>query len=247
MKNGRDGYFGDYVDSIFSSGADLSAAGMEREAMEYGAQYKGLLPEAKDAAILDAGSGAGHFLLLLKKSGYTNFTGVDVSPQQVEFCRANVSEKVVLADIFEYLKDKPEAFDLVSFNDVLEHFPKEKVVPLLSLAGSSLKVGGKLILRTPNLGNFFSVYARYKDFTHETGFTERSLRQVLWLAGFREISVFGAEGARGKGLKGKAERAVQLSVRYVLRKAFWYQGYVAPEILAPLLGACAVKPAGKAA
>ncbi len=241
MKNERVKYFDEYMESIFASGTDLTPAGVERGAEEYEALYGHLLPASRDAVILDAGSGAGQFLYFLKKKGYTNFTGIDMSPQQVDFCRKNISENVVLADVFDYLKERHGVFDLISLNDVLEHIPKEKVIPLLSLLRAGLKVGGKLILKTPNLGNFFSVYQRYKDFTHEAGFTERSLRQVLWLAGFREITIFGPGAPRSKNLKRRMQRALELFIRFVLRKLFWYQGYVAPEIMTPLLAASAVK------
>jgi len=241
MENERKKYFNEYLDSVFSSGTDLTPAGVKLSAAEYGLVYGDFLPKDRDARILDAGCGAGQFLYFLKESGYTNFFGIDLSPQQVDFCRTNISEKAVPADVFEYLKDKAGSFDLISLNDVLEHIPKDKVVSLLSLARESLKTGGKLILKTPNLGNFFSVYLRYKDFTHEAGFTERSLRQVLWLAGFREFTVFGPETARSKGLKGGLQRAFLCCARFIIYKLFWYQGYVAPEILTPLLAAAAVK------
>ena len=92
------------MDSIFGSSNELSPEEFERVAMDYEAQYGQFLPPSRDAVILDAGSGAGHFLYFLKKKGYVNFTGVDISPQQVEFCRKYISGNVVLADIFDYLQ-----------------------------------------------------------------------------------------------------------------------------------------------
>lgn len=241
MDNERKQYFDEYMDSIFASSVKLTPEEFEHGAAEYGSMYGRFMPVQRDAVILDAGSGAGHFLYFLKKQNYTNFIGIDMSPQQVDFCKKNISEKVVLADAFDYLKGKTDTFDLISLNDVLEHIPKEKVIPLLSLLREGLKVGGKLILKTPNLGNFFSLYARYKDFTHEVGFTERSLRQVLWLAGFREITVFGPDAPRARNLKGRLQGALTAFIRFALYKLFWYQDYVAPEIMTPLLAASAVK------
>ena len=130
---------------------------------------------------------------------------------------------------------------MITLNDVLEHMPKDKVIPLLSLSRQSLKAGGKLILKTPNLGNFFTVYLRYKDFTHESGFTEKSLHQVLWIAGFRDMTIFGPEAQYPKNIKGKLQREISLFIRFVLRKLYQYQGYVAPNIMSPLLVAVAVK------
>jgi 2-polyprenyl-3-methyl-5-hydroxy-6-metoxy-1,4-benzoquinol methylase len=241
MPNERNKYFDEYLDSIFSQGVTLSPEEFDSNAVEYELQYGRFLPAARDAAILDAGCGPGHFLYFLKKRGYINFAGIDMSPQQIDYCRKHVSEKAVLADIFEYCGEKEGVFDLVVLNDVLEHIPKDKVVLFLSVLRRSLKTGGRLLLRTPNMGNFFSLYARYKDFTHELGFTERSLRQVLWLAGFRDMLIFGPEMVHPRTLKGKAEKAFRDLIWFLLIKLFWHQGYVAPVLMTPLLAASAVK------
>lgn len=241
MKNSRTEYFDEYMDSIFASGNELSPEEFKLVAADYEEMYGQFLPSSRDAAILDAGSGAGHFLYFLKKKGYVNYTGVDISHQQIEFCRKNISENVVLADIFDYLQEKKGCFDLISVNDVLEHIPKERVHSFLCLARQTLKPNGKIILKTPNMGNFFSLYPRYKDFTHESGFTEKSLHQVLWLAGFRDMTIFGPEAHYPKTIKGKLQKSVSLFIRFALRKLYQYQGYVAPEIMSPLLVTVAVK------
>ena len=108
MKNSRSEYFDKYMDSIFASGNELSPEEFELIAADYEALYGQFIPSSCDAAILDAGCGAGHFLYFLKKKGYVNFTGIDISQQQIEFCRKNISENVVLADIFDYLQEKKE-------------------------------------------------------------------------------------------------------------------------------------------
>ncbi len=82
---------------------------------------------------------------------------------------------------------------------------------------------------------------RYKDFTHELGFTERSLRQVLWLAGFRDIIVFGPDSPCPRTLKGAIQNMIRICIRFMFVKLFWHQGYVAPEIITPLVAASALK------
>ncbi len=169
MKNERTKYFDEYLESIFSSGVLLTPEEFERNAAEYDSQYGRFLPSSRDAAILDAGCGTGHFLYFLKKKGYTNFTGIDLSPQQLEYCRKNIWEKAEEADIFEYLRSRSGTFDLVVLNDVLEHIPKDKVVDLLALCRNALTTGGRLLLRTPNMGNFFSLYAQVQGFHTRVG------------------------------------------------------------------------------
>ena len=47
----------------------------------------------------------GHFLYFLKKMGYSNFIGIDISSQQVDFVREYITNNVILADGFDFLKE----------------------------------------------------------------------------------------------------------------------------------------------
>lgn len=49
-----------------------------------------------------------------------------------------------------------------------------------------------VLLRTPNMGSLFGLRSRYIDFTHETGFTEESILQVMRDSGFRSVTVHDA-------------------------------------------------------
>lgn len=74
-------------------------------------------------------------------------------------------------------------------NGVLEHIPKKVIVKALELVHKSLRKGGIFIVKVPNMANPFGLYSRYIDITHETGFTEYSLYEVLNVAGFGNISI----------------------------------------------------------
>ena len=63
----------------------------------------------------------------------------------------------------------------------------------------------------------------------------------MWLAGFRYINIFGPEAQYSKNLKGKLQRSVTLFIRFIVFKLYQHQGYVAPDILSPLLAAVAFK------
>jgi len=122
----------------------------------------------------------GHFLYFLNKMGYSNFIGIDISPQQVAFVRKYITNNVILADGFDFLKEairRREHFDIIVLNDVIEHIPKVKILELLKLILNTLKPGGKVFIKTGNMWNPFNLGIRYIDFTHETGFTEDSLYQ----------------------------------------------------------------------
>ena len=51
----------------------------------------------------------------------------------------------------------------------------------------ALQPGGNAVINAPQVSGFRSLFCRYADFTHETIFTEMSLKQVLSLAGFSSI------------------------------------------------------------
>lgn len=240
MKDYRDAYFDEYMDSIFAASNKLTKEELERSMSMYEKWYGKYLPASKDASIIDIGSGAGHFLYFLGKNGYRNFLGIDISPQQIDFCKKHVSDKVLLCDAFEYLEGKRCCFDVVCLNDIIEHIYKEKVLDFLTLVKQSLNKGGVLLVKTPNLGNPFSTYLRHKDFTHEIGFTEVSLRQVLWLAGFRDINIFGPERSCTKSFRDRLRRGATLFIRFMITKLYQHQDYSVPSILTPLLVGVAV-------
>lgn len=221
--------FDEYFDSVFKLSNKFTESEYAQKCREYDMLYKEFMPADKSAQILDIGCGAGHFLYFLNKKGYIDIQGIDISAQQIDFCRKKISEKVTQADAFDFLADKKEIYDVISSHDVLEHIPKEKVIPFLRLVYAGLKPGGVFFAKTPNMGNLFSLRLRYADFTHQVGFTEKSLRQVFWIAGFRDIRIL---PSYDHGLRQKVAAAI---IRFFICKLMWYQGYVAPEILTPVL------------
>ncbi len=238
---GRKKLFDEYFDSIFSRSNVFSKKEYENSSSQFELNYESFLPSARNAPILDVGCGSGHFLYYLEKKGYTGFLGIDISKQQVNFCRDNISRRISQEDAFEHLKDKKNAFDAVVANDLLEHIPKEEIIAFLKSVFTALKNNGIFLIRTPNMGNPFAVYSRYKDFTHEVGFTERSLYQVFWTAGFREIQILPFQNYPVRTFKRFVESRIARMTGFVLTKLFQFQGFAAPRVLTPLLMGAARK------
>jgi len=208
----------------------------EQYAKSYGRDYDEFLPKDKSIRILDIGCGGGHFLYFLLKKGYYNVEGIDISPSQVLRCKQIVNAKVVVADVFKFLPLRKKTYDVIVMNDFIEHFTKKQIRTLLQLVYESLKDGGKVIIRTPNMASITGLRSRYMDLTHKTGFTEESLFQILEMSGFRDIII---KGISITGLKSK----VSMFLMWLfVRLAYGAAGiHPPPRILTANLLACASK------
>ena len=195
MKNYRERIYQSYIESQFGSGHDIEKINSDYKlhSRYFKKNYLKFLPENKEAMILDAGCGLGHFLFFAKKNGYKNVKGIDISKQLVELCVKNGLEAHA-TDLFTFLEDKAQSFDVIIFNDVIEHLTKDEIVTILDLMNAALKDGGCIIIKTPNMANpFTAAGGRYIDFTHEIGFTEASMKEILSVTNFKNVTVIGTD------------------------------------------------------
>lgn len=155
------------------------------------ANFSSFLPSDKESRVLDIGCGTGHFLHYIDGLGYNNYFGIDISKEQIAYCKDHVTTSVLLVrDTQKFLKEHKDTFDFILMNDVIEHLPKDDIIPILSHAYHALRKKGKIVIKTVNLKNRWGMAVRYMDFTHTVGFTDESLRQVMRLAGFTSIVIY---------------------------------------------------------
>jgi SAM-dependent methyltransferase len=211
----------DYYENQSGRAFDLQVeAKMQRDESLFRNEFFHLLPNNKDAAILDIGCGFGSLVLALKKLNYTNVKGIDLSESQVKVAHQFGLTEVQIADIHQYLADKPNHFDLITGIDIIEHFSKDELIDLLQIIKRSLKPGGKAIFRTPNNdAPMATIYSR-GDFTHENYMNASSANQLMLSLGFQRVSVSAShmetEGA-GKELIRKLTWAViEVGIRLLI-------------------------------
>lgn len=149
------------------------------------------LPSNKEAKIVDVGCGWGQFLWWLKEKGYTNLLGIDLGKEQEKQGSIIGVNIVCVEDSTEYLENCKLSFDLVVMNHIIEHLSAEQGIKLLKAALNALSPGGKIIVQTPNLCSIGANWQRYIEITHITGYTEKSLSQIIGLAGFENVKLFG--------------------------------------------------------
>jgi 2-polyprenyl-3-methyl-5-hydroxy-6-metoxy-1,4-benzoquinol methylase len=147
------------------------------------------LPNDKKAKILDMGCGFGGWLKFLKENGYKDIGGVEIGDEQNQFLK-DKGFNIIKSDIAEFLETTNHKYGLVTMFDVLEHFKKDEIVELIPLLKNIIEDDGVLIVRVPNGEAIFKGSIMYGDFTHETFFTSRSLKQVFNIFGFSDITTY---------------------------------------------------------
>lgn len=172
-------------------------------------RFKAILPDNKGSKIIDIACGAGHFLYFLQKEGYGNVKGIDLSSEMVEIARKIGINNAEIADIFEYLPEHLQSFDMVVANDIIEHLNKDEIVKFLDLIHQSLKPGGKVLISTGNAQSLLGASIVFVNFTHETGFTPKSLSQVMRVCGFRDVSIYG-------------EKPIAYDFKSTIRAGLWW-------------------------
>jgi len=233
--------FDRFLSTGFQQSNPLSS--LERIIREYDVNYSKFLPKNKSAKILDIGCGMGHFLYYLEKKGFTNFEGIDIGLEQIEFCRQHITDRVRhIKDISGYLELCSKLFDLIIMNDVIEHIPRAKIIPTLESIYKKMKDNGTLIIKTGNAASLYGFFLRYIDFTHEIAFTENSLYQVLKAIGFTKIEIFPYRSSWSFNPKRILWLLLQRIWFFILNNIYFIEvGTDRPKILSKLLVAVAQK------
>ena len=185
-KDYRQRIYDKYASRFQDTHGQFDCAAAEHWGIAYKTYLKGWLPENKDVAILEVACGRGRLLHFLKTKGYTNFLGIDISPEQILLAK-QVTNKVAQANAIEFLKAKECEYDLIIGLDIVEHFTKEEVICFLDVCFNALKPNGRLVLQTCNADSPFGLMHLYGDFTHEVCFNTNSLGRMFKLVGFEHV------------------------------------------------------------
>jgi 2-polyprenyl-3-methyl-5-hydroxy-6-metoxy-1,4-benzoquinol methylase len=209
----------------------------------YEADLNDYLPQNKEVPILDVGCGWGQFLWWLREKGFTNLQGIDIGKEQESHGNSIGIDIVQVNDSTKFLEGINSKYELITMHHIIEHMPAPEGFEMLRAAHRALRPGGRIIVQTPNLCAIGANCARYIEITHVTGYTETSLHQIVNLAGFTDIRLFGNKTV----FRLAPRRLVLLLLQYITRSiwkvmllAEW--GTDAPKIVEKNLYATAVKP-----
>ena len=180
---------------------------------------KNRLPRDKSARILDIGCGFGQMLREIRKLGYTNLSGVDIESSAVDHCLSQGLSVSRITDIKEYRPDN--TFDVVIMSHVLEHIPKDQMIPTVRyIYENLLSPKGTYFVMVPNAQSKTGAYWFYEDFTHEFLFTSGSIFYVLKAAGFDEVNFLDPQGVEKNGVLIRSFKLFFLRL-YDLNQLFW--------------------------
>jgi len=142
--------------------------------------------------LLDIGCGYGHFLNIMRTTGW-DVKGIDTSSPAVEY--ANSKDLSVEHGIFNNDKYTSESFNVVTLFYVLEHL--QDPLDMLKKIYSILKPGGILILRVPyttpivkTLSIFNIKNNLYDSPFHLYDFSPETLNNIVDKAGYKSINIF---------------------------------------------------------
>lgn len=156
--------------------------------------------------ILEIGCSSGAELKALYEDGFNNLTGIDMDPAAIDLARKRNGNIVFFSgDAKEFLKKSVEKWDFIYSVAVFEHIEKKDVIDMIKLIKEHLTEEGSMLIGVPNMQWIYASYERYMDFTHENGFTEDSLIEVL-KTHFDKIKISYGDFTKNKTIKQKVSR-----------------------------------------
>jgi SAM-dependent methyltransferase len=183
----RDRLYGNYVSSGQARPpADLSGLAPRMPYLRHIVSRH--FPKDRNANVFEIGCGYGALLHVAREAGYTNVGGVDVSQEQVDAASTLGIAGIAQGDLLPALNAlAAESVDVVLAFDVLEHFHRDELVPLVDAVHRVLRPGGRWLIHVPNGESPFVGSIRYGDLTHQLAFTRQSLAQLLLASGFSNV------------------------------------------------------------
>jgi len=187
--NIRERIYGSYPKSTSANPYMRAKMPLKGKIRQYHQRWHRFLPDDHEGRILDIGCGGGEFLLFLRKAGYANSEGIDISQEQIQLARIHGLQQVKVADAIDYLARAKNTYRLINIQNLLEHFTEKELFELLDLVVHVLEPEGLLFGVVPNSKSLFSARVRYADITHERSFTPESLRQIFMAAGLKPVVI----------------------------------------------------------
>lgn len=137
--------------------------------------------QKRQPKILDLGCGFWWFAYYCSLYGYKLYEWCDLSVDEIGIAKSNFPEyKFSQADIFDYLENLNEKYDIIFMSMVFEHLTIDQAKRLIELIYKKLTPWWIFINYQPNADSYFnSVSSLYIDITHERLWNWNSYTQFI--------------------------------------------------------------------
>lgn len=218
---GRDELFERYYETHYAVKTRVDQQKYDSELLRLSRFMPKITGNNKNARILELACGNGYVLNYLKQQGFRDFLGVDFSHEAVELCRQYATDRVLEADVWEFLKmeiEKKNRYDVILMFDSLFHFERKEVPQLFKMCHAILNPGGLFAVKLMNMGNLTATELLYSDITILTGFTPSLVEHMFRLAGFHQVEFDDQKPERWKSrLKYYGEKIMHRFIYWLAR------------------------------
>jgi 2-polyprenyl-3-methyl-5-hydroxy-6-metoxy-1,4-benzoquinol methylase len=176
-------------DSYWQAPKDVES-GYAKFAAYYRHNYLAHLPADRGARVLVVSCGAGYLVDLLNKEGYRHVEGIDSDPAKVAHAKRR-GLACEVGEAFPFLEQRRgEPYDVIIPEQELNHLTLDEMIDFLALCRRHLRPGGLVIVYGLNGANpLVGSENLAHNIDHFSTFTDYSLKQVLELAGYRDVRV----------------------------------------------------------
>ncbi len=212
----------------------------EERAVYYRWYTKGWLDLPRTTPVLDIGCGSGQLLYFLRQQGFTDLVGIDLDRTQVAIGR-ELGLDCRCVPVLDFLAADARQYGVVAMLDILEHFTREELFPILEAVSAKMAPGGRLLASVPNADSPHGLRSTYADITHEISFTPTSLSELLFCHGLK-VTAFRDPWPAPVSPARACYRALSTATRAIESVRLKLLGFEAPRYWSSVIWALAEKP-----
>lgn len=181
--------------------------------------------------VLDVGAGRGDFLAACRREGLDNTVGLELSHEMIAYAREHMGVTLQPVLIEDFARTKPEPFDVVILNAVLEHVHDPdsfmEAVAALTLPGALVYIDvphephlmsevGNWLNRLRRNPAVFNLQPTWEPF-HVFGFNRRALERLLDKHGLelRSLRIHATPGVPSQGGLDRIKAGVASAINHV--------------------------------